>query len=459
MYQIKISDETLCRKDINLSFKEKLFVSKELNSANVDYIVIPEIKNLKEDALFIKSVSPYLKNTKISLLASSSVESVKTACEVIKEIDNAVINVALPVSPVNMEYSYHMKAQKMLSFIESILETIKSYSCKFVFTALDFTRAESDFISSVISLISKYEPEYITFSDSASLLMPNDFISYIKSITDKTDINVGVSCVNSNYLACSLSAESAVNGVKVISTSVGGDITSLEEFGTLLRNIGNNYKISSGLNYIQLGNAISHIENVFNTQKDDIVGRAVALDIDSPVRLDSKDTKEDILSAVKKLGYDLSVEDENAVYEEFKKQVKDNSIGIKELDAIVANSAAQVPQTYKLLGFNVNCSDAYSSSAQIKLMKDSKELSGISSGNGPVEAAFLAINKITGLHYELDDFQIKPVDVGEKAIGNTIVKLRSENKVYSGSGISTDIIGASINAYINALNKIVYEEG
>ena len=79
-------------------------------------------------------------------------------------------------------------------------------------------------------------------------------------------------------------------------------------------------------------------------------------------------------------------------------------------------------------------------------------------GDGPIDAAFMAIEQITGRHYELDDFQVQAVTEGREAMGSTLVKLRSNGKLYSGNGISTDIIGSSIRAYVNALNKIVYEE-
>ena len=84
---------------------------------------------------------------------------------------------------------------------------------------------------------------------------------------------------------------------------------------------------------------------------------------------------------------------------------------------------------------------------------------GMSVGDGPIDASFLAIEQIIGHHYELDDFQIQAITEGREAMGSALVKLRAGGKLYSGNGISTDIIGASIRAYINALNKIVYEEG
>mgnify|MGYP003317834315 CR=1 FL=1 len=78
--------------------------------------------------------------------------------------------------------------------------------------------------------------------------------------------------------------------------------------------------------------------------------------------------------------------------------------------------------------------------------------------HGKRNILFQAIEKITGCHYELDDFQLQAVTEGREAMGQTVVKLRSGGKVYSGRGISTDIVGAGIQAYLSALNKIVYEE-
>ena len=88
-----------------------------------------------------------------------------------------------------------------------------------------------------------------------------------------------------------------------------------------------------------------------------------------------------------------------------------------------------------------------------------KPLEGIATGDGVIDAAFLALEQAIGRHFELDSFQVQAITEGQKAMGETVVRLRSEGKLYSGRGISTDIVGASIMAYVNALNKIVFEEG
>ena len=90
--------------------------------------------------------------------------------------------------------------------------------------------------------------------------------------------------------------------------------------------------------------------------------------------------------------------------------------------------------------------------------KDGEELKGVGYGDGPIDAALTTIENILGHHYELDDFQIQAVTKGRDSVGEALIKLRADGRLYSGAGISTDIVGASIRAYLNALNKIVYEE-
>ena len=124
----------------------------------------------------------------------------------------------------------------------------------------------------------------------------------------------------------------------------------------------------------------------------------------------------------------------------------------------MASAAMQVPPAFVLESYVITAGNTISSTAHLRIRKLDQMMEGVCIGDGPIDAAFLAIENVIGRHYELDDFQIQAVTEGREAMGQTIVKLRSQGKVYSGRGISTDIVGASILAYINALNKIVYEE-
>jgi 2-isopropylmalate synthase len=148
------------------------------------------------------------------------------------------------------------------------------------------------------------------------------------------------------------------------------------------------------------------------------------------------------------------------VYESFKRvAAKKHFVGTKELDAIIASTAMEVPATYQIVNYVINSGNVITATANLLLSRNGEEVRGVGIGDGPIDAAFQAIEQVIGHHYELDDFQIQTVTEGRDAMGSALVKLRAGGRVYSGNGISTDIIGASIRAYISALNKIVYEEG
>jgi len=163
--------------------------------------------------------------------------------------------------------------------------------------------------------------------------------------------------------------------------------------------------------------------------------------------------------AAKKLNYDIPEDDIHKVYDAFVRIAsKNETVGSKELEAIIATVAFQVPPTYKLKSFVINSGNIISATCHMQIEKDGEIHEAVCVGDGPIDAAFQAIEKIIGRHYELDDFQIQSVTEGREAMGETIVRLRSEGKIYSGRGISTDIVGSSIWAYINTVNKIAYEE-
>ena len=240
--------------------------------------------------------------------------------------------------------------------------------------------------------------------------------------------------------------------------AVGTNAVPLEIFAEMVKNCGNSFGFSSDIKYTQLHRIIKQINWVIENSKNGKNAVSSAEANDGNIILDKSDSIDTVMTAVIKLGYDLGEEDKSKVYEEFKRVAEKKNVGVKELDAIVASVALQVPATYKLISYIVNNGNIISSSAQITLEKDGAECQGISMGDGPIDAAFHAIEQIIGTHYELDDFQIQSVTEGKEAMGSALVKLRANGKLYSGNGISTDIIGASIKAYLSAVNKIVYEE-
>jgi len=453
--KIKIADRTLCRGSAVLGFKEKIEIARQLEKLCVDTIELPKIENDKTDILLTRTIASFVKNAVISVAAVTK-EDVEKAALALNTAQKPLIRVELPVSCVGMEYSLHIKAPKMIEVIEETVAFAKNKNIDVEFCAIDATRAEPDFLKEAVKTAVKAGAKTVTLCDTTGEILPDKFGEFVSEFTNLGEI--AVMCENKNGLAAA-DAITAVNvGAVTVKTCVDGEITPLETFASIIKNCGIGYDFESAVKFTELNRIINQINWILGNVKNEKSSINVVSNDDNKMELDAKDDKETVLSAVLSLGYDLSEEDGAKVYDEFLRVADKKRITVKELDAIVANVALQVPPTYKLVNYVVNSGNIITSSAQITLDKQGETLQGIATGDGPIDAAFRAVEQIIGRHFELDDFQIQSVTEGKGAMGGAVVKLRSEGKLYSGNGISTDIIAASIKAYINAVNKIVYEE-
>ncbi len=458
---IRIAERTLCTGDSTFSFKEKIEISRQFEKLGVDAIELPEIENVKTDTLLIKTIASFVKNSVISVGVGINAQSVENAAAALQTAKKPRIRIELPVSTVGMEYTCHKKAPKMLEMVKELVALAKQKCADVEFCALDAARAEKEELKAFITAAAENGATLITVCDSAAEMMPDsfkEFINEIKGMLNGFDVNIGVMCDNKNGLAAANAITAVTNGANTVKTNVTGDLVPVETFAGIIKNCGNSYDFESNVKYTELNRIIKQVNWIIGNAKNEKSAVTVAEALESGIKLDKNDEQSAVITAVMKLGYDLSEEDAGKVYEEFLRVAEKKNVGAKELDAIVASVALQVPPTYKLINYVINNGNIISASAQITLEREGKKIQGICIGDGPIDAAFLAIEQIIGHHYELDDFQIQSVTEGKEAMGSALVKLRSGGKLYSGNGISTDIMGASIRAYLGAVNKIVYEE-
>ena len=460
MKRVFLCDRTLCRQTGAYSFKEKIEIARQLENLSVDGVELPIIENIRTDVLLVKTISSFVKNSVLSVDAGGTAEGVTNAAAALASAAHGRIRICLPVSTVGMEYGYHKKAPKMRLLAEELVR-LAAQSCDDVeFCALDATRADDGFLPELANAVAAAGARTFTLCDIEGKMLPDAFSRFVADFVRDANlpetVRVGVQCSNINGLAAACAVMAVQAGADVVKTACGSDVTDLGTFGTLLKNCGTDCGLSAKLQLTKLGRILSQITRISGGTLP--AADADGADADDSFHFDEKDSQETVAAAVRKLGYDLSAEDEVKVYEAFRRVAVKKTVGVKELEAIVASAALQVPSTYKVISYVINTGNLISPSAQIKLEKDGETLSAIGMGDGPIDAAFLTIDQIVGSHYELDDFQIQAVTEGKEAMASTLVKLRFDGKLYSGNGISTDIVGASIRAYVNALNKIVYEE-
>lgn len=447
-----------------LSFREKIELAKLLDRLGVTVIETGPIVSRRTDSLLVKSLASAVRDSAIAVpLSLTEEDTVEVAWNALKEAARPRLQVVAPVSTVQMEYLCHLKPSAIVERVRTLAAAAKAVCAEVEFVAEDAGRSEKEFLKEIVDAAVAAGANIVTICDTAGTLLPEEFHESVKAAREDVpdSVRLGVRISNELALADACAVAAIRAGADEVKAAACGSFTaSLENLTHILKLKGGEHGVSCSVRDTELKRTVNQIRRMCETRR----GKTA---YDSSVHGDDDAvlTIHDDLSAVMKvvagIGYDLGEEDAVKVYEAFARIAsKKDRVGVKELDAIVASAALQVPPTYKVENYVINSGNTITATSHIRMEKNGQLLDGLAVGDGPVDASFFAIDQIVGHHYELDDLQVQAVTEGRDSMGETIVRLRAPSgKVYSGRGISTDIIGASIRAYVNAVNKIVYEEG
>ncbi len=465
MNTIKLADVTMkqAADGFSLSFKEKIELAKLLDKLGVSVIELEGIEQPRIDSLRIKSIAAAVTASTIAVPVALTEDSPGQVWAALQEAKAPRLQVHGAVSAVQMEYLYHKKPEAMQKAIADTVAACKALCPDVEFLADDATRADPTFLASTLKAAISAGATTVTVCDTAGSMLPAEFAAFIKdlyeAVPELKTVHMGVSCCDALSMADACAIAAVGQGVTELKAAAFPiDTASIATLSKLLSARGDSFGVGTSVQMTQLSRIMDRICQICQAGKNK--GAALtAAQADTGIYLTAHDDIAAVVKVAEQLGYDLSEDDSVKVFDAFQRiAAKKEQVSSKELDAIIASAALQVPPTYKLDAFVITSGSTISSTAHIRLMKNDQPMEGVSMGDGPIDAAFIAIESITGCHYELDDFQLQAVTEGRGAMGQTVVKLRSGGKVYSGKGISTDIVAAGIHAYLSALNKIVYEE-
>ncbi|MBO5797857.1 MAG: hypothetical protein J6R77_05880, partial [Clostridia bacterium] len=450
--QLNIMDVTLqefaARRETTLSFRESLEIAKGLERLHVNAIGLPALVNIKADTLLIRTISNAVKGCVLSLPVEYTEESLAAAWNALSGAARPQLCVSLPVSTVQMEYICHMKAPKLLEAVTTLVKAARALCADVLFMAEDATRSDAEFLASVMEAALAAGATSVGVRDSVGAMLPDEFAAWIGNLKAAVpaleSVPFTVQCADELSLAAAATlaaVKAGATGTAVVAEGVTAP--SMLSIARIAADKGTACGFTSTLNVTELRRGLQQLGHILGTR------RSATSPFDTGVQeeegeiiLTAGADQAAVAAAVKALGYDLSAEDNARVFEEFGRLAEKKTVGARELEAIVATTAMQVPPTYKLVSYVINSGNQISATAHIKFEKDGRTIEGVSLGSGPIDAAFLAIERIVGRHYELDDFQIQSVTQGREAVGSALVKLREGGQLYSGNGISTDIIGA-----------------
>ena len=213
------------------------------------------------------------------------------------------------------------------------------------FVALDAFRAEDGFVLNLAKIAWELGVKCITISDDAGVAMPNDFVNIVKSIKSICDIKVFVQPSDSLGLATACALEAVKAGADGIKTSVYGKYLSMSVFADIVR--AKKYDLN-----IDIAVDVTCVKSIFNSINGTVEEIENQPKHTSVNNIDSSANLTEVSTIIKQLGYELSDDDIGKVYEEFKKlSAKKESIEEKELEALIASVAMQVPSTYHLVNY------------------------------------------------------------------------------------------------------------
>ena len=183
MRKINISDITLKKlsedRSVSLLFREKSAIANCADRLGADCIELPAVKNIREDSIIYKTIAKNVKNAALAIPVGFTVEDVETAWECIKEASSPCLQVELPVSTIQMEYTYHVKQSVMVEKIAELTKAAKELCANVEFSALDATRADTDFLIAAVKAAEENGATYVTVCDNAGVSTPDQIAEMV----------------------------------------------------------------------------------------------------------------------------------------------------------------------------------------------------------------------------------------------------------------------------------------
>lgn len=478
----------------SLTPTEKLEIAKQLARLGVDVIEGGFPIASPGDAQAVKMIAQTIKGPTIAALARSLPADIDAAAAALAPAKKKRIHVFLATSPIHRKYKLRKAQEEILRQAVWAVKYAKRYSRDVEFSPEDASRTEPEFLHQVLEAVIKAGATTVNIPDTVGFAIPDEFGKLIHGITEHvTNIDrtvISVHCHNDLGLSVPNSLAAIKNGAGQVECTINGigeraGNASLEEIVMSLKIRKDFYKAQTGIDTTQIaktsrlvstltgivvqpnkaivgGNAFRHESGI---HQDGILKHRATYEIMRPqdvglaksqLVLGKLSGRHAFAQRLASLGFHLSKRELERAFERFKGLAdKKKEVFDEDLTAIVEEELPAAHETYKLVYVHTSSGSDTVPTATIRLAKEGKVLQDAACGDGPVDACYKTIDRMTGLSPELVDYTIHSVTKGKDALGEVAVKLRAHGIEVAGRGTSTDIIEASAKAYVSAINKLV----
>ena len=498
---VKIFDTTLRDGEQSpgaaMNLAEKIRIAQQLEKLNIDVIEAGFPISSEGDFKAVKAIAETIKRCEVAALARANPQDIDRAWEAVKKAKFPRIHTFISTSDIHLKYQIRKSREEVIKIMSQSVTRARRYTPNVEFSAMDATRSDVAFLCAVIEAAIKAGATTVNIADTVGYAIPSEFGELIRTLHQKVQgmdrVTTSVHCHNDLGLAVANSIAAVQNGVRQVECTVNGigeraGNASLEEIVMAIRTRKDLFPFSTRVNPKQIfvtsrlvskitgmvvqpnkavvgANAFAHESGI---HQDGVLKEKLTYEIMTPesvgilkssILLGKLSGRHAFREKLKDLGYKLSEEDFELAFGRFKQLAdKKRQIFDEDIESIVVEEILRMPKRFKLDYLNVVAGNLTVPTCTVKMMVDGKLFQEAGFGDGPVDAVFKTIKKITRTRSKLLQFAINAITSGTEAQGEVTVRLEEKGNTVIGQGADTDVIVASAKAYINALNKIEFKK-
>ena len=482
---------------VSLNVEEKLEIAQQLARLGVDIIEAGFPIASQGDFAAVQNIARNVKGPIIAGLCRASRGDIDRTWEAVKEAETPRIHTFLATSDIHLKYKLQKSREEVLLQAAEAVKYAKKYCSNVEFSAEDASRSDLDFLAQVTEKVIQAGATVVNLPDTVGYGVPDEFGKFIEAVMnrvpniDKTIISVH--CHDDLGMAVANSLAGILHGARQVECAVNGigeraGNASLEEIIMALYTRKAFYDKEINVNYSEIyrtsrlvsslsgmpiqpnkaivgKNAFAHESGI---HQDGMLKDRSTYEIMSPelvgltqsnLVLGKHSGRHAFKERMEELGFSLKKEELDRAFLSFKDIAdKKKEVTNDDLEALIKDQVWAVPERFSLSYLHISSGTSIVPTATVKLAIENMVCEAAATGDGPVDAACHAVDKITDIYGKMHEYKLNAVSSGKDALGEVISRIEINGKIYNGRGLSTDIIEASVKSYINAINKYYYEK-
>jgi 2-isopropylmalate synthase len=478
----------------SMNLQEKLLVAAQLELLKVDVIEAGFAASSPGDFEAVKAVSAVVKEAGVASLCRCLPGDINASWDAIRGAKRPRIHMFLATSPLHMQYKLKMTPDKVFEQATSMVKLARNLCPDVEFSLEDFSRSDPAFTYRVVEGVIKAGATVVNLPDTVGYAIPEEYASLIrgvfKNVPNVDQAILSVHCHNDLGLAVANSLAAVQVGVQQVECTINGigeraGNAAMEEVIMVLRTRPDLYAAASQVDTTKLYNASRCVvaatgarvqpnkaivgENAFaheaGIHQHGVMAHAGTYEIMTPesigipqnrMVLGKHSGKHAFEGRLIELGFHFDAAKIVEIFAQFKVLAdRKKVVSDADIEALARGVVGQAEERVKLERFVVLSGNDIPATCTITVIKDQASVRETSTGDGPVAAAFQAIETIMKLDLKLESYTLSAVTAGEDAQGEVTVKVRFNDRFYNGHGLSTDVVEASIRAYLSAINALL----